>query len=220
MTFPFGNENTWAFSRTEADQLEDWYNELLEADFGLAIEDDVLEEQRVIETTARKSMGHLKDLVEKGSGEVMGAATMSLGVPMNTSLRAVLKQSTQTSRLHQEAVRWAKETAGWARELYPSEEDPEGNLFRVALHAMVVPSKIRFAQEEEMSADQFGAEFAHLEYRLAHDYLKAALRALRQLPRTHLLVQSFYANGCLLKEQLIQAQRKLESRHAFRLRRL
>lgn len=216
----FENENTWVFSRTEADQLEDWYNEFLEGDSELAIEDEVLEEQRVIEATARQSMSHLKKLVEKSSGEVMDSVAAPIMAPANTSLRSLLRQSSQTSALHQEAVRWAKETAGWARELYPSSEDPEGNLFRVALHAMVVPSKIRFAQEEERSADQFGAEFAHLEYRLAQDYLKAALKALRLLPRTHLLAQSFYANGCLLKEQLTQARRQLESRHAFRLRRL
>jgi len=221
MTSLYEDDNPWLVVRSDAEMLEDGYQKMLEDARGSEVEARVLSEQKVIERKARKALRQFEEQESFGDEEAgFEIDEDDMEEADESSLRAILKDSVCGSRLYREAIMWAKETVAWAREAYPSAQDPEGRLYAVALHASVVPTKVRFAQDEEEMEDVYATELAGLEYRLARDYLKATLRSLRMLSPAFPEAQWFYAQGCLLNEQLLQVERKNETSRSFRLRHL
>lgn len=210
MTFLYeDNENPWLIERSEVDQLEEWYADLLVDSEEIGgrrqkIVSALVREQEEIERRARKNVAELDTLLDEDEAD--WEEEVSEEFSPHLPLREALRQSLSGSALYTESLGWARACARFAMEQDRFLDEPSEDLLRLMIHAMVVPPKIRFAEEEEASGEPLGDLFSGLEYQLAGDYLSVALSTLDRLSLTYEIALRYRARGASLLKKLEQVR--------------
>lgn len=216
MNSPFELDNPWITCYGDTDLLEDRYRQILDG-----VEDDVLakkivDEQQFIEQRVRMEARGLQE-TEEGAW-LAEDLDEGMGFGESVSLRQMLDEVAEGSAVFVEARMWAMELAAWAEKTDPTGQGSQGAVVSAALHALVVPMKVRFGEDEDEEEDAYADTLARMEYRLARGFLKATLARLREASKVFPEAQAWYASGCVLGEHLLKACRLRQTHRSFRPR--
>lgn len=209
-------KSSWVFGRSSADLLEQYYEDFLfgwgtpkkeSLDGVVLMEQRVLEEQKEVESRAQwLARRHGLFCSSKDS------FVYSTGLSDRLSLRRLVEQPFVGSDLYCHLLSFADTCVAWVMDVYPHAGSCNEDAFRAAINVAVVPAKVRYAQEEERSADSQGMFFADVEYELAEGYFHLAQQALQRLALQDASLCSVEQRAKLLSGQIHAAHEQLRTR--------
>lgn len=215
---PEHEHDVWTFTRTSADLLEMYYDDLVcgwgevaSGELELeAMEERVLDEQKDVEYQAQW-VAHTHGLMD--APEVGGCRID--GLCEHVTLARAVSEPFRASPLVLSLLRWAGSVLAWVRDVYPHAGEHNEAVFRVGVNAPVIPSALLDAQLCEGWGDRESLRAADVSYELVHGCFDLLLPSLAGVVEKEGCAQELLREAVRLKKYVDESRARLHSRLAI-----